>query len=447
MDDSSINKPLVCCSDEHICTNPTDASAEQMNRGCFCVSLDLETLRRELEAGLNSDSISNLLWERCPHIFSALPVFVSSRQVAAMTAVVEAVEKVAHTRLFQETALRNSPAIALQNPGAQGVFFGYDFHVTSEGVKLIEINTNAGGALLNLFLAKAQSACCPPVRDAAVEKVESEAIERTFFDMFMHEWKLANRHSELQTIAIVDSHPADQFLYPEFLLFQRLFQKYGVDAVIADPQELLIENERLSYGGKKIDLVYNRLTDFYFDSPESAALKEAYANGWAVVTPHPRAHALYANKQNLALFGDVDFLKKTGVPADAIDVLANSIPKTELVTLENADRLWGQRRKLFFKPVSGFGSKAAYRGDKLTKRVWEEMLTQQYVAQELILPSIRNTGKEDDAPTLKTDLRCYAYQGAVQLCAARLYQGQTTNFRTAGGGFAPVFPFTEKRTI
>jgi hypothetical protein len=23
--------------------------------------------------------------------------------------------------------------------------------------------------------------------------------------------------------------------------------------------------------------------------------------------------------------------------------------------------------------------------------------------------------------------------------AARLYQGQTTNFRTAGGGFAPVF--------
>lgn len=25
------------------------------------------------------------------------------------------------------------------------------------------------------------------------------------------------------------------------------------------------------------------------------------------------------------------------------------------------------------------------------------------------------------------------------LVAARLYQGQTTNFRTAGGGFAPVF--------
>jgi len=35
----------------------------------------------------------------------------------------------------------------------------------------------------------------------------------------------------------------------------------------------------------------------------------------------------------------------------------------------------------------------------------------------------------------------------VQLIGARLYQGQTMNFRTAGGGFAPVFypvaPLTE----
>ena len=40
---------------------------------------------------------------------------------------------------------------------------------------------------------------------------------------------------------------------------------------------------------------------------------------------------------------------------------------------------------------------------------------------------------------LKLDLRNYVYNGAVQLLAARLYQGPTTNFRTPGGGFAPVF--------
>ena len=43
-----------------------------------------------------------------------------------------------------------------------------------------------------------------------------------------------------------------------------------------------------------------------------------------------------------------------------------------------------------------------------------------------------------DTP-LKIDVRNYVYGGQVQLVTARLYQGQTTNFRTPGGGFAPVY--------
>ena len=31
--------------------------------------------------------------------------------------------------------------------------------------------------------------------------------------------------------------------------------------------------------------------------------------------------------------------------------------------------LWNSRKHLFFKPAKGYGSKAAYRGDKLTRRV------------------------------------------------------------------------------
>jgi len=31
------------------------------------------------------------------------------------------------------------------------------------------------------------------------------------------------------------------------------------------------------------------------------------------------------------------------------------------------------------------------------------------------------------------------YDCGLLLAAARLYQGQTANFRTPGGGFAPVF--------
>jgi hypothetical protein len=50
-----------------------------------------------------------------------------------------------------------------------------------------------------------------------------------------------------------------------------------------------------------------------------------------------------------------------------------------------------------------------------------------------------------ESGALKVDVRAYAYDGRPQLIAARLYRGQTTNFRTAGGGFAPVFFVSEAR--
>jgi hypothetical protein len=54
-------------------------------------------------------------------------------------------------------------------------------------------------------------------------------------------------------------------------------------------------------------------------------------------------------------------------------------------------------------------------------------------------PSERILARDGTNDEMKLDIRAYAYGGRVQLLAARLYQGQTTNFRTPGGGFAPVF--------
>ena len=83
--------------------------------------------------------------------------------------------------------------------------------------------------------------------------------------------------------------------------------------------------------------------------------------------------------------------------------------------------------------------RSAYRGDKVTKRVFEEIMQGGYVAQRLQAPGERTVCLPDSEPqSLKYDVRCYVYEGELQLAAARLYQGQTTNFRTPGGGFAPV---------
>src|SRR5690606_4390388 len=91
---------------------------------------------------------------------------------------------------------------------------------------------------------------------------------------------------------------------PEFLLFRHLFRSAGIDAVICDPGELAFADGRLTHAGAPIDLIYNRLTDFYLQAPALAALRAAYEAGAVVLSPNPHAHALYADKRNLALLSN-----------------------------------------------------------------------------------------------------------------------------------------------
>ena len=60
------------------------------------------------------------------------------------------------------------------------------------------------------------------------------------------------------------------------------------------------------------------------------------------------------------------------------------------------------------------------------------------MAQTLVPPTGRMIDVDGTPTDLKFDLRAFTYAGQVQLLAARIYAGQTTNFRTQGGGFAPV---------
>jgi len=202
---------------------------------------------------------------------------------------------------------------------------------------------------------------------------------------------------------------------------------------VLSPQALKFESGVLHDGRDAIELVYNRLTDFALAA--HLPLREAYLSNAAVVTPHPRAHALYADKRNLSLLGDAARLQAWGVDAVTTETLRRHIPCTSIVTQSNADALWAARRGLFFKPAAGHGSRAAYRGEKLTRRVWDEIRAGNYVAQALVAPGERRLGPQ---AVMKVDVRNYVYDGCVQLLAARLYQGQATNMRTKGGGFAPV---------
>ena len=414
--------------------------AEQLNADCQCVSLDSGRLEAELERvspGFHAEVMAGR-----PHLFSSSVAFVGAEHVLRMARLVAAVERVVALPAYCEHVLSWAAESARHESPARGVFLGYDFHLGESGPQLIEINTNAGGGLLNALLARAQKACCDDVEALLPGDLGADTPEHLFLDMFRAEWRAfadcAGSCAPLRSIAIVDEAPREQYLYPEFVLFQRLFEQAGIRAVICDPAELDFRDGGVWYRELRIDLVYNRLTDFTLDAPANAALRAAWLADAVLITPHPQAHALYADKRNLVALCDEALLASWGVDAETRSILAAKIPRTELVLPHMADDLWARRKQLFFKPAAGYGSKAAYRGDKVTKRVFEEILAGSYIAQALVPPSSR-TLRVGEAPVeLKLDLRNYVYAGHVQLIAARLWQGQTTNFRTPGGGFAPV---------
>lgn len=370
----------------------------------------------------------DLIRQRQPQLFSAADIVIPAATRLALAETIAAIESVIALPAYQVHALAQAPAIARLPARACGVFMGYDFHLAVDGPKLIEINTNAGGGLLNAYLLAAHGYAA-----------EGAQVRKAFVEMFREEWRLERGDAPLTRIAIVDENPAEQFLAPEFELFRELFEEHGIAAVVADPRELSRDGNRLVHAGRPVDLIYMRLTDFALDSAVNAHLRAVFEAGGVVLTPHPRAHALYADKRNLMQFSDAAALLALGVDASTRQTLLAAIPRTVSVTPEQGEQFWAERKRWFFKPPAGFGSRAAYRGDKLTRRVFEEILHGGYIAQEIALPSEHRVPVEGGDVTMKADIRCYVYRGAIQLIAARLYQGQTTNFRTPGGGFAPVF--------
>jgi hypothetical protein len=417
-------------------------AAAMLNRDCFCRTVDHGELKRALagEACEGANPAGANLLQTHPNLFSDTRVYVAQAHLDFMADLVRAVERVVSMPAWQERVLAYAPESARHVPKAAGAFLGYDFHLDAAGPRLIEINTNAGGGLLNTRLLDAQVHCCPPLEANGLEGgFDRHRVEGDFVAMFRDEWRLARGEAPLRNIAIVDEAPETQFLAPEFELFRQLFETNGIAAYVLSPGDLSFDGSSLRYGEQIIDLVYNRLTDFGLDEAGHAALRAAYLADAVVLTPHPRAHALYADKRNLIALSDESWLKSIGISEDDRQLLKAGVPPTEEVTPENAPAFWTSRKQWFFKPEAGFGSKATYRGDKLTRRVFEEISQGGFIAQALVPPSERRLLVDGIEQRLKLDLRNYVYGDRVQLVSARLYQGQTTNFRTSGGGFAAVF--------
>lgn len=331
----------------------------------------------------------------------------------------------AHQENYRGYYQSQTEALGLQNPGNFGIMMSYDFHLDGNGnLKLIEVNTNAAFLILGYELYQMR-ALAPTCSNFSLD---------TLKDCIINEIGLSPARQKLTMngpirAAIIDDKPEQQRLYIEFLTARELFKKYGFESEILDSQDTRID---------EFTFVYNRDTDFFLNTERSMHLKALYDSGKICLSPNPFEYFLLADKQRMVEWGQTEWQKVLGLSPAQLEILHKHIPLCLDLSKISFDEVWNLRKKLFFKPKRAFGSKQTYKGSSISRKVFENFLPEDFMAQEYVPAPEIKCATPEGPQDFKYDLRCYAYKGDLQLIMARLYQGQVTNLKTPYGGFACV---------
>ncbi|MCX7977939.1 MAG: hypothetical protein N2578_02945, partial [Bdellovibrionaceae bacterium] len=173
-------------------------------------------------------------------------------------------------------------------------------------------------------------------------------------------------------------------------------------------------------------------------SDESVGLRKAWSDGSVILSPNPYEYLLLADKERLIDWSQPGFFKQFELSQSEQELLGSAVPKSYDLSRCDKNAIWDARKNLFFKPKREFGSKKAFKGASISRKTFEELCHKDCMAQEYIPAPIYQTKTANGLEEFKYDLRCYFYQDQLQSIVARVYQGQVTNLRTPGGGFAPV---------
>ena len=107
-------------------------SAEQLNLQCQCTVQYHQVLRELLSQQGDDGSIYGMIINERPNLLAKSRVFVSEHCLQKQRDIITAIETVIAMPAYQQRVLAYAPEVAHYQPKAQGVFFGYDFHLEGE---------------------------------------------------------------------------------------------------------------------------------------------------------------------------------------------------------------------------------------------------------------------------------------------------------------------------
>lgn len=370
----------------------------------------------------HSDLLNNLDHLISPHRLQLSPLIYERCQSA-----IEAHWKALNStnlkvQLENEYPILKSAPFKIDSP-----LMAYDFHTTENGEAfLVEINTNASAYLLSCLAYLAHG-------ESTITKSALEELKKSFLD------QLSPVEKRNPYFIISDENLFEQKMLLEFVLYKNLIESWGFKCELIDAHDLTTQKIQ-DINQSHHCVIYNRTTDFYFESQDLKVLADLYTQKRATVFPHPWAYATSADKLRLSELSSNQWRSIYQIDESEIKPLLEVIiPTFTPSQLGSIEKIWSDKKSLFFKPRQAYGGKSVYRGQSISRKVFDRIMSENTLIQKFIpAQSWPNLDQMNFMENWKFDLRFYVYKGKIQLAIARSYQGQVTNFSSPYGGLTAV---------
>ncbi len=261
-------------------------------------------------------------------------------------------------------------------------------------------------------------------------------------------------------IAIVDL--AGVPTVKEFELFRDFFEQAGYPALICTPQELEFKNNRLSYAGHEIDIVYKRLlvNEYLPIMNDYPALLNAYRAG-AICMVNSFRSKLIHKKALFAVLTDRRYARL--FTETELDAIHNHVPWTRIVRDEQSDYhdrqvdlhefIRTNSERLVLKPNDDYGGHGITIGWNVDEDEWNGAIQSalangDYLVQERVptaretFPALTSDGRVEFAEQL-VDLDPLLFNGKVGSAFTRLSATELANV-SSGGGMVPTYIISQK---
>ena len=346
-----------------------------------------------------------------------------------------------------------------------------DSFLTSSAYSFVELNGESPAGIAYADAAYDIFSSLPVMKEFAEDYNVRALYGRQFMlDVLLESYAeyLGRKPDRPPRIAIVDL--AGVPTVKEFELFREFFERAGYPSIICTPQQLEFKDNRLSFDGQEIDIVYKRLlvNEYLPIINDYPALLDAYragaicmVNSFRSKLIHKKAlFAVLTNRKYAHLFTQTE-----------LDAIHSHVPWTRIVRDEQSDYLdQGQdegrdrtidllefirnnSERLVLKPNDDYGGHGITIGWNASPAEWEQAIQSalangDYLVQERVptaretFPALTNDGRIEFAEQL-VDLDPLLFNGKVGSAFTRLSATELANV-SSGGGMVPTYIISQK---